>query len=171
MALTTCSEPLPSLGIPLKGEVMSRRLLLIPAMLAVTATVYATTSTAASPAWTVERYYTNETWHAFADIGKKDNGGPADVYAAQQTVKSLGGTAVGVVNGYGVNLHPPYVFFHWTASLAGGTLTLASAVSLRDETPVYPIEGGTGRYAGARGTVALTDAGKRGTLATIRYTR
>ena len=150
---------------------MTRRSLLIPALLALAATLYATTSTAAPPAWTTERYYTHETWHAFADLGKKDNGGPDDIYAAQQALTSTNGASVGAINGYGVNLHPPYVFFHWTATLTGGTLTLESAVNLKNKTSVYPIEGGTGHYAGARGTVTLTDAGKKGTLATVRYTR
>jgi hypothetical protein len=36
---------------------------------------------------------------------------------------------------------------------------------------VYPIEGGTGRYAGARGTVTLTDAGSKRSLVTVRYRR
>ena len=110
---------------------MTRRRLLIPALLAFAATLYATASTAASPAWTTERYYTLETWHAFADVGKKDDGGPADIYAAQQALKSTDGATVGVVNGYGVNLHPPYVFFHWTATLTGGTLTLENRTDTR----------------------------------------
>ena len=150
---------------------MTRRPLLMFAGLAVAATLYATTSTAASPAWTSEHYYTHETWHAFADVGKRDNGGPDDIYAAQQTLGNTDGTTAGVINGYGVNLHPPYVFFHWTVTLAGGTLTLESAIDLKNTGSAYPIEGGTGRYAGARGTVTLTDAGDKGTLATIRYRR
>ena len=150
---------------------MTKRWLLIPALLTLAATVYATTSTAASPAWTTERYYTHETWHAFADVGKKDDGGPADIYVAHQALNSADGTTVGAIDGYGVNLHPPYVFFHWTATLTGGTLTLESAIDLKNKTSTYPIEGGTGRYSGARGTVTLTDAGDRGTLATIRYRR
>jgi hypothetical protein len=140
-------------------------------LLALAATLYATASTAASPAWTTERYYSHETWHAFADVGKKDNGGPADIYAAQQALESTGGATVGAINGYGVNLDPPYVFFHWTATLTGGTLTLESAIDLRNKTSTYPIAGGTGRYAGVRGTVTLTDAGDKGTLATVRYRR
>ena len=59
----------------------------------------------------------------------------------------------------------------WTATLAGGTLTLESAVNLKDKVATYPIAGGTGRYAGALGTVSLTDAGKKGTLVTVRYER
>jgi hypothetical protein len=140
-------------------------------LLALAATLYATASTAASPTWTTERYYTHETWHAFADVGKRDNGGPDDIYAAQQALKSTDGSSAGVINGYGVNLHTPYVFFHWTAALTDGTLTLEGAVDLRSKTSSYPIEGGTGRYAGARGTVTLTDAGRKGTLATVLYER
>ena len=56
-------------------------------------------------------------------------------------------------------------------SRGGGTLTLESAVSLKNKTTIYPIEGGTGRYAGARGTVTLIDAGNKGTLVTVRYQR
>ena len=148
---------------------MTKRSLLIAPLLALAATLYATASTAAAPAWTIERYYTHETWHAFADVGKKDNGGADDIYAAQQALNSIDGARVGVINGYGVNLHRPYVFFHWTATLTSGTLTLESAINLENKTATYPIEGGTGRYAGARGTVTLTDAGRKGTLATIRY--
>jgi len=150
---------------------MTKQWLLIPAIVAAAATVYVTASTAAAPTWTVERYTTSETWHAFADIAKKDNGGPDDVYAAQQTLKNLDGTSAGIVNGYGVNLHPPFVFFHWTASLAGGTLTLGGAVDVSRKTAVYGIEGGTGRYAGARGTVRLVEVGDNNTLATVRYNR
>ena len=150
---------------------MTKRWLLVPAIVVAAAIACATASNAAAPTWTVERYTTSETWHAFADIAKKDNGGPDDVYAAQQTLKTLDGSSVGIINGYGVNLHPPFVFFHWTASLAGGTLTVGGAVDVSRKTAVYGIEGGTGRYAGARGTVALADAGSKGTLATVRYSR
>lgn len=150
---------------------MTKRWLLIPAILAAALTVYATASTAAAPTTTVERYYVNETWHVFADVGKKDNGGPDDIYASQQTIKSFDGTTVGVLNGYGVNLHPPFVFFHWTASLPGGTLTVEGAVNLQKKTAAYAIEGGTGTYTGARGTVTLTDAGNKGSLATVHYSR
>jgi hypothetical protein len=86
---------------------MTKQWILSAVVLAVAATLYATASSAAPHAWTVERYYTAETWRAFADVGKKDNGGPDDVYAAQQSVKTLDGSTVGVVNGYGVNLHAP----------------------------------------------------------------
>jgi hypothetical protein len=150
---------------------MHKRWLLIPAALAVALTVYTTASPAAAPTWTVERYYTAETWHSFADVGKKDNGGPDDIYVSQQTIKALDGTALGIVNGYGVNLHQPYVFFHWTAALPHGTLTIGGAVDLRRKTQVYAIEGGTGRYAEAQGTVTLVDAGAKGSRATVRYTR
>jgi hypothetical protein len=148
-----------------------RTMLLLMTTVGAVAVIYAAASSAASRTWTTERYVTTETWHSFADVGKKDNGGPDDLYAAQQDVKSPDGRDVGVVNGYGVNLRPPYVFFHWTAVLDGGTLTLAGAVSLRATPVVYPIDGGTGRYAGARGTVTVADAGSRGTLVTVRYRR
>jgi hypothetical protein len=143
--------------------------LLVPALLALGAIAYVgVPSVASAPPWTLERYYTNETWHAFADIGTK-SAGPDDVYAAQQSLKTLDGHEAGVVNGYGVNLRRPYVYFHWTATLDGGTLTLESAVDLKSTTTTYPITGGTGRYDGVRGSVTLTDAGSNGTLATVRY--
>lgn len=145
---------------------MKAMLLLIATAVAV---AYAAGSAAAPNAWTTEHYVTKETWHAFADVGKKDNGGPDDIYAAQQDLKTADGQQVGVVNGYGINLHPPYVFFHWTAALQRGTLTIESAINLRTNPIVYPIEGGTGRYRGARGTVTLTDNGSKGTLVTVRY--
>lgn len=132
---------------------------------------YVTTSSAARSPWTVERYYAKESWSSFADIGKKDNGGPGDVYTSQQTLSSLDGKTVGVINGFGVDLRKPYVFFHWTASLPAGTLTLASAIDLMSKSATYPIEGGTVRYAGARGTVTVTDAGNNRSLATVRYER
>jgi hypothetical protein len=127
-------------------------------------------STAAPTTWTTEHYLTNETWHAFADVGSK-GAGPDDIYAAQQDLKTPDGKPAGVINGYGINLHPPYVFFHWTATLPSGTLTLESAVNLKTKTAEYPIEGGTGRYTAARGTVTLTDDGSSGTLVTVRYER
>jgi len=130
--------------------------------------VYAATATAQPSAWTVERYVTVESWHAFADVGSK-SAGPDDIYASQQRLATQSGRAIGIVNGYGVNLHPPYVFFHWTASLPGGTLSAESAINLRQKTSVYPIEGGTGRYAGARGTVTLVDEGSKGSLVIVRY--
>ena len=140
------------------------------AVLALVAGVSAATSAATPSGTIVERYYTAETWSTLADIGVKDGGGPGDVYTAQQSLTTIDGKPAGVVNGYGINLHKPYVFFHWTALRNdGSTLTLMGAVSLRDKTTVLAIEGGTGRYDGARGTVTLTDAGKKGTLATVRY--
>ena len=148
-----------------------KTMLLFIATLGVAAATYVARSSAASNTWTTEHYVTKETWHAFADVGKKDNGGPGDIYTARQKLTTPDGHEVGTVNGYGVNLHPPYVFFHWTATLPGGTLTLEAAVNLRAKSTVYPIEGGTGRYVGTRGTVTLTEAGSKGTLATVRYQR
>jgi hypothetical protein len=145
--------------------------LALAAVLAAVAIASATNSSAATPGWIVERYYTSETWSSFADVGKKDNGGPGDVYTSQQSLKSLDGKRVGVVNGFGVNLHKPYVFFHWTAALGEGTLTVESAVDLMDKSATYPIAGGTGRYTGARGTITIADAGENRSLATVRYQR
>ena len=140
-------------------------------IVAAAAIAYTTTSSAATASWTIERYYTSETWSSFADIGKKDNGGPGDVYTSQQTLESMNGTTVGVVNGFGVNLHKPYVFFHWTATLRNGTLTVESAIDLMRKASIYPISGGTGGYAGARGTVTLSKADNNRTLVTVRYQR
>ncbi len=145
---------------------------LVPAAAFAAAAIASTTSSsAATPGWVVERYYTSETWSSFADVGKKDNGGPGDIYTSQQSLKSLDGKRVGVVNGFGVNLHKPYVFFHWTAALGQGTLTAEGAIDLMDKSATYSIAGGTGRYAGARGTITITDAGKNRSLATVRYER
>lgn len=146
-----------------------RTMLLLAAALGALAVTNAVGSSAAPNGWTTEHYVTKETWHAFADVGKRDNGGPDDIYAAQQNLTTPSGRHAGVVNGYGVNLHPPYVFFHWTAALDTGTLTLESAVDLKSTTAVYPIEGGTGRYAGVDGTVTLVDKGSSGTVVTIHY--
>ena len=148
---------------------MKPSLFISVALLAVIVSV--TASSAGSANWIVERYYVSETWSSFADIGKKDNGGPGDVYTAQQALFATDGHRVGVVNGFGVNLRKPYVFFHWTASLEGGTLTLEAAIDLMDKRAVYPISGGTGRFAGARGTVTITDASKDRSLVVARYTR
>jgi hypothetical protein len=149
---------------------MRLKAVLAAVILLLTGGIYVAASAATAGGTTVERYYTAPTWSAFDDIGVKDNGGPGDVFTAQQSLTMLDGTPTGVVNGYGINLHKPYVFFHWTASKNdGSTLTLMGAVSLHDKTTAYAIEGGTGRYDGARGTVTLTDAGKKGTLVTIRY--
>jgi hypothetical protein len=137
----------------------------------VTAIIFVKASSATPTQWTVERYYTSETWSSFADIGKKDNGGPGDVYVSQQSLSTTDGHDAGVVNGFGVNLRKPYVFFHWTASLERGALTIGSAVDLMSKRAVYPIEGGTGRYAGARGTVAITDASSGRSLVVVRYER
>jgi hypothetical protein len=147
---------------------MKSRILLTAIAAIAAAALYATTSSATSSGWTVERYYTNETWHAFADVGKK-GAGPDDIYAARQSLTTLDGTSVGVVNGFAINLHPPYAYFHWTASLARGTLSLQSAINLKHSTQIYPIEGGTGTYTAARGSVTISDAGKHGSLVVVRY--
>ena len=139
-------------------------------LIAAAAVIYAAGSSASATTWTVERYYTAESWSAFGDIGSK-GAGPADIYTSQQSLKALDGNLVGVVNGYGVNLHPPYVFFHWTAIVDGDSLTLEGAINLRAAAATYAIEGGTGRYSGARGTVTITDAGKERSLAVVRYRR
>jgi hypothetical protein len=139
-------------------------------VLAEAAIAYGTSSSAAT-GWKVERYFASETWSSFADIGKKDNGGPGDVYTSQQSLETADGTTVGAVNGFGVNLHRPYVFFHWTAKLRDGTLTVESAVDLMRKAAIYPISGGTGRYAGVWGTVTVSKAGNNRSLVVVRYRR
>lgn len=147
-----------------------RTMLLLVATLGAVAITYAATSSAATNAWTTEHYVTKETWHAFGDVGSK-GASPDDIYVAQHDLRAMDGRKVGLVNGYGVNLRRPYVFFHWTAQLRSGTLTLMSAVNLEAKATVYPIEGGTGSYAGVRGTATLTEAGSKGSLVTLRYRR
>ena len=87
-------------------------------------------SPASTPRWTVERYYAKETSHSFADNGKQDGGGPGDIYVSQQALRDASGKSIGTVNGYGVNLHPPYVYFHYTAVVGTSTLTAEGGVSL-----------------------------------------
>jgi hypothetical protein len=126
---------------------------------AVTAPAAPTTET------TTERYYVNETWHAFSGIPGK--GKPTDVYTFQSALTTEAGKKTGMVNGFAINLRPPFVAWSLTASVRGGTLTMASAVSQESKPRVFVISGGTGRYLGARGTVRLTNAGDRGDLAVV----
>jgi len=133
------------------------------------AALSAAASEASSTGWTTERYYAKETSNALADIGKEDGGGPADIYVSQQTLTTSSGKHAGVVHGYGVNLHPPYVFFHYTGVFAADSVMVEGAVSLQSKTQTFAIVGGTGRYAAARGTVTTQDAGKKGALLVIRY--
>jgi len=126
---------------------------------AVTAPAAPTTRT------TTERYYVSETWHAFSGIPGK--GKPTDVYTLQSALTTEDGKNTGMVNGYAINLRPPFVAWSLTASVPGGTLTMASAVNQESKPRVLVISGGTGRYLGARGTVSLTDAGDRGDLAVV----
>jgi hypothetical protein len=144
--------------------------LAVLATAAATAALTAGAHASAAPgsAWMTERYYSHEITHAFADVGTS-GAGPDDVYVARQSLSALDGARAGVVNGYGVNLEPPYVYFHWTAVLRNGSVSLQAAIDLKDHTQVYPISGGTGIYAGARGTVTLTGAGDHGSLVTLRY--
>ena len=149
---------------------MRRKVMGAAAILAAVGGVYATVSPAKTTTWTEERYYTAQTWSAFADVGSK-GAGPGDIFVAQQSLKDGDGRSTGMINGFGVNLHPPFVFFHWTATLATGSVTVERAVNLRSATTTYPITGGTGRYDGVRGTVTVSDAGKKGSLAVLRYER
>lgn len=142
---------------------------LLVLVLAVAAALSAAGSDASSTGWTTERYFAKETANAFADIGKEDGGGPADIYVSQETLTTMDGKNAGVVNGYGVNLRAPYVFFHYTGVFGTDSLTVEGAVSLRSRTQTFTIVGGTGRYAAARGTVTTQDAGKKGSLLVIRY--
>ena len=124
---------------------------------------------------TTERYLATEVWHSFADIGKvsPSSGGPSDVDVAQLRLSTPDGRRAGVANGYSVNLRRPYVFTHWTATLSRGTLTLEGVMSNapRAGSQWLAIVGGSGRYEGAHGTVTVSDAGPRRTLAVVRFAR
>lgn len=128
-------------------------------------------SSATTASWTVERYYAKETSHSFADNGTKDGGGPGDIYVSRQTLRDPSGKQVGTVNGYGINLHAPYVYFHYTAVVGASTLTVEGGVSLKAGPQAFAIAGGTGRYAGTSGTVTTSDAGSKGSLVVVRYRR
>jgi hypothetical protein len=130
---------------------------------------------AGSSGWTTERYYANEVWRSFADVGKANpsSGGPADLYVSQLRLTTLDGRRAGIANGYSVELRRPYVFGHWTSSVAQGTLSLEGAMS---QAPTagpqrLAIVGGSGRYEGAHGTVTVTDAGPDRSLAVVRFAR
>jgi len=130
---------------------------------------------AGSGGWTTERYYTEEVWHSFADVGKANpsSGGPADLYVSQLRLTTLDGRPSGMANGYSIDLRRPYVFSHWTATMAQGTLTLEGSMS--QATNAGPqrlaIVGGSGRYEGAQGTVTVSDAGSGRSLAVLRFVR
>ena len=130
----------------------ARRSLLLVLLAAVATAMFAVQSRASSTGLTTERYYTHESFHSFADLGKQEGGGPADIYVSQLKLANLNGKKIGIVNGYGVNLKAPYVFFHFTSAVGASTLTLEGAVNLQDKAYSYAIVGGTGRYAGVRGT-------------------
>src|SRR5262245_30085313 len=107
------------------GDRRGRLLMAVPvAALVAWVALLAVQADASSAAWTTERYYAQEGWHSFTDIGAKDGGGPTDLYASRQSLRSASGEHMGVVNGYGVNLKAPYVYFHYTGSLGASTLTL-----------------------------------------------
>jgi hypothetical protein len=148
---------------------MKVRVSILIVAVALVAAAMATASSASSGGWKTERYYSKETSHSFADIGKKDGGGPDDIYVSQQTLTDQSGRPAGVVNGYGVNLHAPYVYFQYTGVVHDGTLNLEGAVDVKGATQVYAISGGSGAYAGASGTVTTSDAGTKGALVVVRY--
>ena len=112
-----------------------------------------------------ERYYVSETWHAFS--GTPGKGKPTDIYTFQSALTTEAGKKTGMVNGYAINLRPPFVAWSLTAIVPGGTLTMASTVSQESKPRVLVITGGTGRYLGAGGTVRLTNAGDHGDLAVV----
>ena len=112
-----------------------------------------------------ERYYVSETWHAFS--GTPGKGKPTDIYTFQSALTTKAGAKTGLVNGYAVNLRPPFVAWSLTAMVPGGTLTMNSTVSQESKPRLLVITGGTGRYLGASGTVRLTDAGDHGDLAVV----
>ena len=112
-----------------------------------------------------ERYYVSETWHAFS--GTPGKGKPTDIYTFQSALTTQKGKKTGMVNGYAINLRPPFVAWSLTATVPGGTLTMASIVNQESRPRVLVISGGTGRYLGASGIVRLTDAGDHGDLAVV----
>jgi hypothetical protein len=119
-----------------------------------------------------ERYYAIETWRSVADIGRPNPGrtGPGDVYVSRQRLTALDGTRAGTAHGYLVGLRAPYVYSHWTAMLPKGTLMLQGAGPRRTTgSQRFVIVGGTGGYDGVRGTVTVSDAGRNGALAVVRY--
>jgi hypothetical protein len=149
-----------------------KRLLLTTAAAGLTVLVGATGLPAGGDGVVTERYYARETWSSFADLGRANPGrrGPGDVYLSRQRLSALDGTTVGTAHGYLVGLRAPYVFSHWTAMLPKGTLTLEGAMRTGTNDPQrFVIVGGTGGYDGARGTVSVSDAGKMGSLAVVRY--
>ena len=146
----------------------SRPTLAIAGAAVLTVTLVAGTVTApAAPTIrpATERYYVKETWHAFS--GTPGKGKPTDIYTFQSTLTTVAGKKTGMVNGYAINLRPPFVAWSLTATVPGGTLTMASTVNQESKPRVLVISGGTGRYLAARGTVRLTDAGDRGDLAIV----
>jgi hypothetical protein len=54
-----------------------------------------------------------------------------------------------------------------TATLPGGTIRFDGRISGRSTTVVIRVVGGTGRYANARGTVAVTDLDNRGSALNV----
>jgi hypothetical protein len=114
-----------------------------------------------------ERYFVKETWHAFS--GTPGKGKPTDIYTFQSALTTEAGAKTGLVNGYAINLRPPFVAWSLTATVPGGTLTISSTVSQESTPRVLVISGGTGRYLGATGTVRLTNAGDRGDLAVVTF--
>ena len=125
----------------------------------------ATAPAAPTARTTTERYYVSETWHAFS--GTPGKGKPTDIYTFQSALTTRTGKKTGIVNGYAINLRPPFVAWSLTANVPGGTLTMASIVNQENKPRVLVISGGTGRYLGASGTVRLTDAGDHGDLALV----
>jgi Allene oxide cyclase barrel like domain len=149
-----------------------KRLLLTTAAAVLIALVEPTALPASDDGVVTERYYAFETWSSVSDIGRPNPGdtGPGDVYLSRQRLSTLDGRRVGTAHGYIVGLRAPFVFSHWTAMLPKGTLTLEGATSLRTTgTQRFVIVGGSGGYDGARGTVSVSDAGKNGSLAVVRY--
>ena len=119
---------------------------------------------------TTERYYVKEHWHAFSRPNAKE-GRPADIYVFQSAVTTTDGKQAGTVDGLGVNLRAPMVSWTVTAALTRGTIVAEGAYALNRPNHVLVIVGGSGSYAGVRGTIALSDAGSRGDLATLTLLR
>ena len=75
--------------------------------------------------------------------------------------KLLKGTkTIGRIDYIGAITEAPLIEFFATLTLPGGKLTIADVGDLTAKTQVYAIVGGTGRYAGARGTDRETRIGE-----------
>ncbi len=105
-----------------------------------------------------ERYYVSETWHAFSGTPGRASRPTSTRSRARSRPKA--GKKTGMVNGYAINLRPPFVAWSLTATVPAAPLTMASTVNQESKPRVLVISGGTGRYLGAGGTVSVDGRGR-----------